>query len=493
MYPSPYRFESPWNMWEFSNHVLYRRANLVILSMAWVTSQDYSSYSRKPTSPDLGTLSYWVARFEPLIRAEDKGEVIVVIASRSGVEDNTTLPEGGVNTIYAGTSCVLGIEDGEVKVYGILGRGQKDLLVVDTRNPPQFKLVAEQDIPIYEDKAQRHETSSVDTERFTRAGNIGPDTPYPTDDRSPLGLEAAFGEIKAVSPVEPLASHAFFSRSPTKRRASIASSESTTTPIGSTLSSPVSYLGQPTSPDSGREGRSPVSSFGVPQSPDFVRQSVPQSDSSPTSQEQLEKMLHIASLFDRHTEPPSAITPDSASSLSVNTDWDRSPKTASRTRQFINVIPPSPAVDNDKTHFANKIHFPNPKAPSNLRHESLRPEKPRGRRPSRPAVTIAATPKASEPPTLKAPQLPRSRNSSLTRPVQRQPTIATPAITVETARAAVVVPGGAIQVRAARNPSVDLHRAGMVARRARSVSPPPTPATALWMGDKSLWRESHLW
>jgi protein N-terminal amidase len=191
--------------------------------MAWITYQDYSSYSRKPTSPDLGTLSYWVARFEPLIRAEDRGEVIVIIANRSGTEGNT---------VYAGTSCVLGIEDGEVKVYGILGRGQKELLVVDTKNPPQFKLVAEPNTPIYEDRAQSREALNLNTEQFAQRDSIGPDTPYPSDENRPLGLEAAFGEITAVSPVEPLSSHAFFgSHSPSKRRSSIASSESTATPI----------------------------------------------------------------------------------------------------------------------------------------------------------------------------------------------------------------------------------------------------------------------
>lgn len=463
MKTSPYRFESPWNDWEFANYVLHRQPNLVILSMAWITHQDYCSYSRKPTSPDLGTLSYWVARFEPLIRAENQGEVIVVIASRSGAEGDT---------VYAGTSCVLGIEDGEVKVYGILGRGQKELLVVDTKNPPQFKLVAERDTPIYEDKAQCREALNLDTIQLAPRQSRNPDTPYPSDEYPPLGLEAAFGEITSVSPVEPLSSHAFFSNSPSKRRPSIASSESTTTPIASNLSSPVSLLGQPTSPDSGRAGRSP-------------------SEPSPTSQERLEKLLHIASVFDRHTEPPSAITPDSASSIMVNADWDRSPK-AFKADQLIHVIPSSPIVEGNKRRSSTTIASPIPKVPTNLRHVSTLTQQPtRGRRTS-PSVMITYTgvPQSSQPPTLKAPQ---PRNSSRTRPVQRQPTIASQGITVETARSAVVVPVGAVHVRASRNPSIDLHRAGTSARRARSVSPPPTPVTALWEEDKALWRESHLW
>jgi hypothetical protein len=103
--------------------------------MAQTTHQDLNLHSRKSKEPDIDTLSCWVARLEPLIRAKDKGEIIVVLANRCGTEGEA---------IYAGTSCVLGIEDGEVKVYGILGRGERELLIVDTEQLPQFKIVAEQ-------------------------------------------------------------------------------------------------------------------------------------------------------------------------------------------------------------------------------------------------------------------------------------------------------------------------------------------------------------
>jgi hypothetical protein len=80
------------------------------------------------------TLAYWLARLEPIIRAESVGEVIVVMANRCGTEEEA---------VYAGTSAVLGITEGEVKVYGILGRGEKELLVVDTSKRPQAKLISE--------------------------------------------------------------------------------------------------------------------------------------------------------------------------------------------------------------------------------------------------------------------------------------------------------------------------------------------------------------
>ncbi|GJD04352.1 carbon-nitrogen hydrolase [Colletotrichum higginsianum] len=80
----------------------------------------------------MDTLTYWVTRLEPLIRAEKKEEIIIVFCNRTGIEDDA---------VYAGTSAVIGIQDGEVKVYGLLGRGERELLVIDTDNPPYGKLV----------------------------------------------------------------------------------------------------------------------------------------------------------------------------------------------------------------------------------------------------------------------------------------------------------------------------------------------------------------
>lgn len=89
-------------------------------------------FSRTPAEPDMDTLTYWAQRLEPVIRAESKDEIVVVFCNRCGKEDKV---------VYAGTSAVIGIKDGEVNVYGILGRGVKDLLVVDTSVAPFAKLV----------------------------------------------------------------------------------------------------------------------------------------------------------------------------------------------------------------------------------------------------------------------------------------------------------------------------------------------------------------
>ncbi|KAK4154574.1 carbon-nitrogen hydrolase [Chaetomidium leptoderma] len=127
---NPYKLEAAWDAFEFGFHILEAQANLVIMTMAWQDHQN-SPFCPDPREPDLETLVYWVQRLEPLIRADKDEEVIVVFCNRTGDEGEAT---------YTGTSAVLGIKRGEVFVYGVLGRGVNDLLVVDTDHPPMFKL-----------------------------------------------------------------------------------------------------------------------------------------------------------------------------------------------------------------------------------------------------------------------------------------------------------------------------------------------------------------
>lgn len=94
--------------------------------MAWLTHEPANSFHKTPTDPDMATLSYWLIRLQPVLRAKDTGEIIVVFANRTGVEDDVC---------YAGSSTVIGIDNGEITLYGILGRGEEELLVVDTSKP----------------------------------------------------------------------------------------------------------------------------------------------------------------------------------------------------------------------------------------------------------------------------------------------------------------------------------------------------------------------
>ncbi|KXJ93364.1 carbon-nitrogen hydrolase, partial [Microdochium bolleyi] len=119
---SPYRFEAPWTEYEFAVHARNVAANVVVLSMAWLTREPADTFCSQPKEPDMETLTYWIKRLEPLIRADSDEEIIVIFANRCGVEDEA---------VYAGSSAVIGIQRGEVTVYGLLGRAEEKLLVVD--------------------------------------------------------------------------------------------------------------------------------------------------------------------------------------------------------------------------------------------------------------------------------------------------------------------------------------------------------------------------
>lgn len=112
-------------------HIVESMANVVIITMAWETEEEPRKFSRCPQEPDMDSLTCWVQRLEPLIKTQSGDEVIVIFCNRSGSESGQA---------FAGTSAVLGIKDGEVSVYGLLGRGVKDVLMVDTNHPPIAKL-----------------------------------------------------------------------------------------------------------------------------------------------------------------------------------------------------------------------------------------------------------------------------------------------------------------------------------------------------------------
>jgi len=170
--------------------------------MAWLPREDARSYSRTPKEPDMDTLSYWLSRLEPIIRAETEGEIIVVIANRTGVEEEA---------VYAGSSAVLGIQAGEVKVYGILGRGEKELLVVDTEKRPQAKLVSQPcsaasnlPSPVTENPANSKTSEASDT------SGISVNTSLTIPDVGDFPRSIA-DIITPLTPADPSSPNAFFS------------------------------------------------------------------------------------------------------------------------------------------------------------------------------------------------------------------------------------------------------------------------------------------
>ncbi|KAK3403185.1 carbon-nitrogen hydrolase [Sordaria brevicollis] len=183
---NPYKFEAPWHKFEFAFHVLEVKANLVILSMAWLTHEDPSTFTPAAHEPDLATLTYWLQRFEPVIRDESDEELIVVFCNRCGMEDDV---------LYAGTSAVIGIKNGEVFVYGLLGRGSKELLVVDTDSPPFGKLVNRPDAASESNEEQQPQTTPGNTTGNpaspSQANTNSPYSPVRTHTQSEAAVQAA--------------------------------------------------------------------------------------------------------------------------------------------------------------------------------------------------------------------------------------------------------------------------------------------------------------
>ena len=188
--------------------MLDAKANVVILTMAWHTHEDTSLYSRRPQEPDLETLVYWVQRLEPLIAANKEEEVIVIFCNRTGSEDDV---------MYTGTSAVLGIRRGEVYVYGLLGRGVKELLVVDTSKPPISKLSDAEALKADETELQEPacstENDMAEVAYEDASVEDQPPQPAPLSDNDPDLLSP----ISPIGPFSPTLSMAAFSpTSPTE-------------------------------------------------------------------------------------------------------------------------------------------------------------------------------------------------------------------------------------------------------------------------------------
>lgn len=136
---NPRRFEAPWTAYEFATHCVDANTPLVVLSMAWLTRLLPQDLRDRATEPDLETLTYWVERFLPIVGSKREGGVVLVLANRCGNEPGTvagvsqgTGEDGEEVVSYAGSSCVLRVQDGNVQLFSILGRAEEALLIADT-------------------------------------------------------------------------------------------------------------------------------------------------------------------------------------------------------------------------------------------------------------------------------------------------------------------------------------------------------------------------
>ncbi|KAF2755941.1 carbon-nitrogen hydrolase [Pseudovirgaria hyperparasitica] len=126
-----YRFEAEWSKYEFASAALAAKSPIVVVSTAFITHLTTEALAEEPKLPDDGTLSYWLARMDPIRTATQNDRVTLVFANRCG-------SEGGTN--YAGSSAVIRIEGGKVSILDMLGRNEEKLMVVDTDGPPKFAM-----------------------------------------------------------------------------------------------------------------------------------------------------------------------------------------------------------------------------------------------------------------------------------------------------------------------------------------------------------------
>lgn len=132
---NPHKFTAPWEAYEFASHALANNSEILVLSMAWLTNLSPAALAIDPEQPDLATLSYWIERVKPLVEGEE--EVIAVFANRSGEEPgkNPLGDEEGVR--YAGSSWIGRVGKGKVRIWGMLGRADEGVCVVDTEEKPR--------------------------------------------------------------------------------------------------------------------------------------------------------------------------------------------------------------------------------------------------------------------------------------------------------------------------------------------------------------------
>lgn len=289
--------------------------------MAWLMQKDLLAY-RNPQEPDMETLAYWLSRLEPVIRAEQKGEIIVVFANRCGSEGDTA---------YAGTSAVLGIDAGEVKVYGVLGCGENELLVIDTDRKPHAKLISDTNSTTLDYNVHSPITSNFEP-------------PSPEEEEFPASIDTILHATIPISPVEPRFSHAYYGTQPprledmldglnstaqlgashsasTSVRSSVGSSIQSLKPFSILSSNPTSvqYSTQPLAPASNRpvQGRSQNSNRSR------TREAIlPQS--RPLSQSNLQELQinTTGSATNSDIEEEDNYSPSSVSSMTTHTPWD---------------------------------------------------------------------------------------------------------------------------------------------------------------------------
>lgn len=82
---NPYKFEAPFEAFEFANFHKERGTSLLLVSTAWLLGAEYTQ---------LHQVNYWATRLKPLLHSG----LVAAICNRTGTEGTYT---------FCGTSCVL--------------------------------------------------------------------------------------------------------------------------------------------------------------------------------------------------------------------------------------------------------------------------------------------------------------------------------------------------------------------------------------------------
>ncbi|KAK9381466.1 carbon-nitrogen hydrolase [Kockiozyma suomiensis] len=130
---NPERFESPFGKFEFANFCVEEKVKLILMPMAWLSSNADSLDAEQRQRPEWGTITYWARRLTPISQSLTKlstshsgnmTKVAFIAANRSGVEDDRVR--------YAGSSSVLSFDDnGGLHVLDALSRDAEGVLCVD--------------------------------------------------------------------------------------------------------------------------------------------------------------------------------------------------------------------------------------------------------------------------------------------------------------------------------------------------------------------------
>jgi protein N-terminal amidase len=135
---NPYKFQAPFDKFEFANSAAENDVSLILCPMAWLHSDSPSlqetdelkkikkaSLKLVPSEPNMSTVNYWLLRMTPFISSRPSKRIAMITCNRSGLVDDV---------LYAGSSSMFTFDPDApkqahyVRYYGSLGQFEEDLM-----------------------------------------------------------------------------------------------------------------------------------------------------------------------------------------------------------------------------------------------------------------------------------------------------------------------------------------------------------------------------